>query len=252
MINVYLELVGHRSLGLVPRWRLALEVPFLAERSSLSICGLGVGSAFRNTTYHPSDYALPSGEFGIPLHHPRFLEWIGVPESAGLLEMGPGRWLHSLSQDQAMDAAIQLHRDVCLMATILDVLDQYSLSLQVTVVSGPGYGCGYPAASGRLFDGDESGRPGPVCPLVAGHSVKMLKLGLDSRGFPLAEVAAGALGTESAADGGHGSVATLIGSSSAVLRHLIMYDQTFLGRTLHCSWIIMDYGLSWPDFCVSM
>ena len=34
------------------------------------------------------DYALPSGEFGIPLHHPRFLEWIGVPESAGLLEMG--------------------------------------------------------------------------------------------------------------------------------------------------------------------
>ena len=41
------------------------------------------------------------------------LEWIGVPDSAGLLEMGPGRWLHALSRDQAMDAAIQLHRDVC-------------------------------------------------------------------------------------------------------------------------------------------
>ena len=99
----------------------------------------------------------PSGEFGFPLHHPRFLEWIGVPELAGLLEMGTGRWLHSLTRDQAMDAAIQLHREVCLMATNLDVLDQYALSLQ-------------------------------------GMASKMLELGLDSRDFPSAEVAAGALG----------------------------------------------------------
>ena len=56
------------------------------------------------------DYALPSGEFGVPMHHPRFLEWIGVLESAGLLEMGPGWELHSLSRDQAMDAVIQLHQ----------------------------------------------------------------------------------------------------------------------------------------------
>ena len=77
--------------------------------------------------YNASDCASPSGEFGIPLNHPRFLEWIGVPESAGLLEMGPGRWLHALSRDQAMDAAVQLHQDVCLMATNLDVLDQYAL-----------------------------------------------------------------------------------------------------------------------------
>ena len=32
-----------------------------------------------------------------------------------------------------MDAAIQLHRVACLMATNLDVLDQYALSLQGTV-----------------------------------------------------------------------------------------------------------------------
>ena len=53
-------------------------------------------------------------------------------ESAGLLEIGPGRWLHSLTRDQAMDAAIQLHRDVCLITTNLDVLDQYALSQQGT------------------------------------------------------------------------------------------------------------------------
>ena len=119
---------GRRPPGFVPRWRLAREGPFLTERSSSSIRCLGAGCPFRKTTYRASDYASPSGEFGIPMHHPRFLEWIGVQEPAGLLEMGPGRWLHSLSRNQAMDAAIQLHRDVCLMATNLDVLDQYALS----------------------------------------------------------------------------------------------------------------------------
>ena len=55
-----------------------------------------------------------------------------MPESASLLEMGPGIWLHSLSRDQAMDATLQLHKDVCLMTTNLDVLDQYVLCLQGT------------------------------------------------------------------------------------------------------------------------
>ena len=91
------------------------------------------------------------------LHHPRFLEWIGAPESASLLEIGPGMWLHSLSRDQAMDAALQLHRDVCLMTTNLDVLDQYVLCLQCTASN-------------------------------------ILELCLGHWGFPSAEVAAGAMG----------------------------------------------------------
>ena len=70
-----------------------------------------------------------------------------MPESASLLEMGPERWLHS----------IQLHRDICLMTTNLDVLDQYVLCLQ-------------------------------------GTASKILELGLGPWGFPSAEVAVGALG----------------------------------------------------------
>ena len=128
---------GRRSPGLVPRWQLARESLFLAERSSSSLRCFGDGCLFRNMTYRTSDYASPSGEFGVPLHHPQFLELIGVPESASLLEMGPGRWLHSLSRDQAMDAAIQLHRDVCLVTTNLDVLDQYALCLQGTASPHP-------------------------------------------------------------------------------------------------------------------
>ena len=98
----------------------------------------------------------------VPLNHPRFLEWIGVPEPASLLEMGPGRWLNALWRDQAMAAAIQLQRDVCPMTTNLNILDQYALSLQ-------------------------------------GTASEMMEMGLGSSDFPSADVAAGALGPRVAA-----------------------------------------------------
>ena len=66
------------------------------------------------------------------LNHPRFLEWLGAPDSAWLLEMSPGHWCDTLSRDQAMTAAMQLHRDACLMQTNLDILDQYALALHGT------------------------------------------------------------------------------------------------------------------------
>ena len=31
---------------------------------------------------------MPEGGLGVPLNHPRFLEWLGVPD--WLLEMSPG------------------------------------------------------------------------------------------------------------------------------------------------------------------
>ena len=147
------------TLATVHKWVQSGAAPAWSECLGLSpelrCWRLQVGnlSAFRNMTYRPSDYATPIGEFGVPQNHPRFLEWIGVPESASLLDIGPGMWLHSLSRDQAMDAALQLHKDVCLITTNLDVLDQYVLCLQ-------------------------------------GMALKILKLGLGSRGFPSEEVAA--------------------------------------------------------------
>ena len=86
--------------------------------------GFDSGCAFRNTTYRPSDFALPSGKYGLPLHHPRFLEWIGAPELARLLDKGPSAWMHSLSREQDIDAGRQLHRDMCLMTSNLNILDQ--------------------------------------------------------------------------------------------------------------------------------
>ena len=116
--------------NMVPRWRLAREGPFLEERSAESIRSLGPGCAFRNTTYRVSDYAEPAGEFGLLLNHPRFLEWIRVPQSAGLLELSGMQWVDRLSRGEAVTAAVHLQRDVGLMQTNVDVLDQYALSLQ--------------------------------------------------------------------------------------------------------------------------
>ena len=103
----------------------------VASGSGGSVPG-GAFCAFWNTSYRSSDYDMPSGEFGLPIHHPQFLEWIGVPHSACLLEMGAGRWVDHLSRDQAIAAAVHLQRDVGLMQTNIDVLDQYTLSLHGT------------------------------------------------------------------------------------------------------------------------
>ena len=111
--------VDDRHATPVPRWRLAREGPFFAERSPESIRSLGAGCAFRNTPYRSSDYAAPSGEYGLPMHHPRFLEWIRVPQSASLLELSGGRWLDNLWRDQAMAASVHLQWDIGLMQTHL-------------------------------------------------------------------------------------------------------------------------------------
>ena len=96
----------------VPRWWLAREGPFLAERSTESIRSLGAGCALRNTTYRASDYAKPVGDYDLPLRHPRFVEWIGVPQSAGLIKISGGQWVNKLSRDQAVTAAVHLQRRV--------------------------------------------------------------------------------------------------------------------------------------------
>ena len=119
----------------VPRWLLAREGPFLSELPHSDIRGFSRDCAFRSTTHKSSDFAQPSGRYGLPLHHPQFLEWIGAPESARLLDKGPSAWMRSLSREQAFDAARQLHRDVCLMTSNLSILDQYVLCLQGTATT---------------------------------------------------------------------------------------------------------------------
>ena len=126
---------SRRSLSRFPRWRLTREGPFLAERSSSSLCSFGAGCAFWNTTYRASDYASPSGEFGIP----STLLRVGWRSKVGW-SVGDGTW--EVAQ-----------RDVKLCY-------------------GSSYGRSHTVTSGRFLDDHEFGCSGSVRPLTAGHSVK--------------------------------------------------------------------------------
>ena len=161
-----------KSINQVPRWRLAREGPFPNERSQASLRVLGKGCLFRHTSYEWKDHALPKGGLGVPLNHPRFLEWLGTPDTAWLLEMSPGHWCDTLSRDRALTAAMQLHKDACLMQSNLDILDQYALALHGTAstILQRTLGCG-------SFPGTEvlTGAPGAHARRV---SVQMEALGL--------------------------------------------------------------------------
>ena len=62
--------------------RVRREGPFVAPVPHPRIGDSKGCCTFRCTTYRDTDFAHPSGEFGLSLHHPRFLEWVGAPESA--------------------------------------------------------------------------------------------------------------------------------------------------------------------------
>ena len=148
------ETDGNHDRDSTPRWRLAREGSFMNERFKASLRVLGKSCAFRHTTYNVEDHAPPQGGLGVPLNHPRFLEWVGAPPSAWLLEMSPGQWCDTLSRDQAMTAAMQLHKDACLMNTNLDILDQYALSLH--------------GAASKILQKTICGSPYPMAAVAAG------------------------------------------------------------------------------------
>ena len=61
--------------------------------------------------------------FGVHVHHPRFLEWEGAPETARLLCRPPVEWLQVMNRRDTLYAALQLQRDASLMSSNLTVLN---------------------------------------------------------------------------------------------------------------------------------
>ena len=66
--------------------------------------------------------------YGLQLHHPRFLELVGAPESARLLDCSPSFWVEELGKEQAMAAAINLQRDAGVMLSNLQILSQFAMA----------------------------------------------------------------------------------------------------------------------------
>ena len=67
--------------------------------------------------------------YGLQLHHPRFLELVGAPESARLLDCSPSFWVEQLGKEQAMAAAINLQRDAGVMLSNLQILSQFAMAM---------------------------------------------------------------------------------------------------------------------------
>ena len=68
--------------------------------------------------------------YGIQMHHPRFLEFIGAPESARLLFRSLAFWVQNMDREDAVAAAINLQRDAGMMSSNLQILSQFVTSLQ--------------------------------------------------------------------------------------------------------------------------
>ena len=87
------------------------------------------GCPFRMTSYTKPTMVDSDTRYGLQLHHPRFLEFIGAPESARLLNQSPSFWVDRLGQASAMAAAMNLQRDAGFMMTNLQILEQFVMSL---------------------------------------------------------------------------------------------------------------------------
>ena len=98
------------------------------EDSPLVTTGLQ-GCPYRITSYTGPALSDMNPAFGLQLHHPRFLEFIGVPESARLLHHSPSFWVDRLGEECAMAAAVNLQRDAGLMMSNLQILSQFVMSL---------------------------------------------------------------------------------------------------------------------------
>ena len=48
--------------------------------------------------------------YGVQLHDPRLLEYVGAPESARLLSRSPEYWVHHMGREKTLSAAISNRR----------------------------------------------------------------------------------------------------------------------------------------------
>ena len=109
-------------------WSSAIASPMDTEDSPLITTGLP-GCPYRFMSYSGPAFSDLNPAFGLQLHHPRFLEFVGVPELARLLYRSPTFWVDQLREEQAMAAAVNLQRDAGIMLSNLQILSQFVTSL---------------------------------------------------------------------------------------------------------------------------
>ena len=95
-----------------------------AGQSPLILDGME-GCQYRMTSYderQPSSNTDPS--YGIHMHDPRVIEYMGAPESARLMGRTPEYWLQHMGRERTIQAALRLHHDASLIMTNIQILSQ--------------------------------------------------------------------------------------------------------------------------------
>ena len=123
----------------LPRMPDLLEGPFdVRQDRSTSGTSPWVLDGMQGCQYRMTSYDQESGgpnfspAYGIQLHDPRILEYVGAPESARPLSRSPEYWLHHLGHEKTRVAALQLQHDAGLILSNVQVLQQFVTSLNRT------------------------------------------------------------------------------------------------------------------------
>ena len=91
------------------------------------------GCQFHMTSYDDRDSRDDlDPAYGIHLHDPRMMEYMGAPESARLLGRSPEYWLEHMGRDRAVALALRLYHDASLIMTNVQVMAQFVTSLNRT------------------------------------------------------------------------------------------------------------------------
>ena len=91
------------------------------------------GCQYRMTSYDDRDSRVDlDPAYGIHLHDPRMMEYMGAPESARLLGRTPEYWLEHMGRERTVAAALRLHHDASLIMTNVQVMAQFVTGLNRT------------------------------------------------------------------------------------------------------------------------
>ena len=128
MDSVIQTVLAPRNSERLPAETSVAEPPVTAEKARVVKSGLP-GCPYRFLESGELPFIDGNPAYGLQLHHPRFLELVGAPESARLLDCAPSFWVEKLGKEGAMAAVVTLQRDAGVMLSNLQILSQFAMAL---------------------------------------------------------------------------------------------------------------------------
>ena len=129
MDSVIQTALAPRKSERLPAETSVADLPVTAEKARVVKSGLP-GCPYRLLESGELPFTDGNPAYGLQLHHPCFLELVGAPESARLLDCcAPSFWLEELGKEGAMAASATLQQDAGVMLSNLQILSQFAMAL---------------------------------------------------------------------------------------------------------------------------